>query len=72
MDWQPIETAPDGEILVYFADKMFRHAQGMAVCERGKFRAFFPCGVSGPEWDFDYEKPTHWMPLPNPPSPICS
>ena len=74
MMWQPIETAPkDGTIVFLFSN-------GETV--RGSFRV--DDGFTGhdfPEWlddSFDdwttgYSArpltPTHWMPLPNPPSP---
>ena len=66
MEWQPIETAPEGEVvLVWDADA----------------EEFFPAeflsqvtGWGNPgEW-MDWHgmrllHPTHWMPLPDPPTP---
>lgn len=58
MNWQPIETAPHGEILC-----AFQHG-GIAVCEKG-FSGFWhtPYGYT----QEPNMLPTHWMPLPEPP-----
>ena len=60
MEWQPIETAPcDGtRVLLAGCSGLVRE------CRWDYF-----LGWSDPvyrEWSFD-EKPTHWMPLPEPP-----
>ena len=64
MDWQPIETAPmDGVISVYMDGDVL---MGMRI---------FPCFMKGGRpWVIGSvfagdlpEKPTHWMPLPEPP-----
>ncbi len=61
MNWQPIETAPkDGTFLVYMPN------------ERIKVQAarFHPnVKVIGGVFAFELTKPTHWMPLPEPPEP---
>ena len=70
MSWQPIETAPkDGtEVLLYFSDgriligdyvvtEQLRH--GKTAWKNEGWRTFF-----GLVHD---NKPTHWMPLPEPP-----
>ncbi|MGI9292383.1 MAG: DUF551 domain-containing protein [Pseudomonadales bacterium] len=61
-DWQPIETAPkDGTWVL------------LGGCEFGyiiQTARWYDWGVQGWEWG-DYSnrgfKPTHWMPLPEPP-----
>lgn len=88
MEWQPIETAPkDGTKVDLWVitrgcyenkDERIPDASwedgGWGTCETLQ-------GTYG-HWHFEYDgpakkghhcvKPTHWMPLPNPPSPICS
>ena len=61
-EWQPIETAPDGPILVFYR---FPHwdvpHEGMAVCWRvGRD------WTGGPATIIDFT-PTAWMALPDPP-----
>lgn len=54
MEWQPIETAPQGRwVLVVRA-----HEQGVAFWRDGRWHL-------GGHMYFD--KPTHWMPLPRAP-----
>lgn len=75
MDWQPIDTAPEGvHVLLWFA----RGERGVGGMECGTiFRGdqAAPGGMSiwthggpngGSDWQLD-EAPTHWMPLPAPP-----
>jgi hypothetical protein len=59
MNWQPIETAPNdmGEILLYcLPDKQY--GIGEAYGSASMFET----------WDGSMFTPTHWMPLPEPPS----
>lgn len=58
--WQPIETAPEhGEFLVYMPDEPRRKTQAAEWHPNVK--------VIGNHFAFDLTKPTHWMPLPEPP-----
>jgi hypothetical protein len=60
MDWQPIETAPEGrELLLYFP-----------VTKNSKGRLTLPEMICTDRMPVGYpRKPTHWMPLPEPPKP---
>lgn len=78
-EWQPIETAPmDGTIVflwggeddnAIFAEdryKAFCHAPCRAMFDRDAWlMALAEAGYVG----VIYRHPTHWMPLPDPPSP---
>jgi hypothetical protein len=60
--WQPIEKAPkDGQFLVYLPNE---HRQ-IQVMYRNSGSRF---AVIGGAFAFDLTKPTHWMPLPEPPA----
>ena len=57
MEWQPIETAPkDGtRVLIFSVDEVVvAHYEGDMWCEN--------------EYDNLWHNPTHWMPLPEPPT----
>lgn len=54
-NWQPIETAPSGNVLLYYPAKQNR--SGNVLPER------IVVGCAGGT----SRKPTHWIPLPNPP-----
>lgn len=60
-EWQPIETAPvDGLFLVYMPDE--------PPHSRFHVARWHPnAKVIGHVFAFDLTKPTHWMPLPEPP-----
>ena len=56
MTWQPIETAPkDGEHIL-----LGIHLERLVYAQSSFW-------LSGKWAGWDYRKPTHWMPLPNPP-----
>jgi hypothetical protein len=57
--WQPIETAPEGEILVYMPEERFKI---QAANWGSRVRTI------GGVFDFDRTKPTHWQPLPSAPA----
>jgi len=61
MEWKPIESAPkDGTaILVYLEEAML--GSRVQVMRTGN------ASTIGSIFSFDAPKPTHWMPLPNPP-----
>ena len=58
-EWQPIETAPEnGEFLVYLPNERMK-VQSVLWHPNVK--------IIGSQFAFDTSKPTHWMPLPEPP-----
>jgi hypothetical protein len=62
MQWQPIETAPkDGTcVLLFYPDLMIRSVVVGWYGSEG--------WVSDGFWVLDKLKPSHWMPLPDPPA----
>jgi len=66
MIWHPIETAPkDGtQILAYARDEYGINYYGVA--EWAEARDWMPRSVAGWFWTYAI-RPTHWMPLPDPP-----
>jgi hypothetical protein len=74
-DWQPIETLPEGEHVLLYWTKGERGGGGIecATVFRGLIGydwSYWTHGGpnSGSDWETrDYEIPTHWMPLPEPP-----
>lgn len=70
--WRPIETAPkDGtDILCFCVEPEFAEEENphkeFRVCFYGQLQPDYFCWMS----HYGYEQhPTHWMALPNPPSP---
>jgi hypothetical protein len=56
-EWQPIDTAPGGELLI-----------ACPIAKGGYYFAIARRGSSGQWRDGDGDhSPTHWMPLPEPP-----
>lgn len=80
MDWQPIETAPtNGEIVLVTDGKLVHVGCYQPTADWGWHffdTAFFEAFFEGKErmvteanaWPID-DGPTHWMPLPAPPTP---
>lgn len=66
--WQPIETAPkDGaEILATAKDPSVKGRNYYGVAQWAEQNRDFPNSVSGWFWPYAI-RPTHWMPLPEPP-----
>ena len=61
MQWMPIENAPEeGQFLVYMPDDQRQPIQVAKWHPNVK--------VIGNVFAFDSHKPTHWMPLPQPPN----
>jgi hypothetical protein len=56
MEWQPIETAPSGEVLLYWPRKV----KGRNSVLHAMIRVGNANGTPN-------RPPTHWMPLPEPP-----
>ena len=75
MDWQPIESAPKDGTPVLLFDPVFQRHIGSFVEEwykteyvpehRTYTRQKWVCWSNRTNLDF---KPTHWMPLPEPPT----
>lgn len=63
MNWQPIETAPKDGTWILLSGCSFGHNMRVG-------RWYFWSDTQGCDWS-DYNnrgfKPTHWMPLPEPP-----
>lgn len=55
-EWQPIETAPKGELLLYAPAEV-----------RGRNSRLPERIYIGSRYDAPNRPPTHWMPLPKPP-----
>jgi hypothetical protein len=54
--WQPIETAPNGVLLLYFPTEVAPHGRGhSAMIKVDHFPVCYP------------RQPSHWAPLPSPP-----
>lgn len=72
-EWQPIETAPrDGTAVLLYEPDCWMHPVWVAQWERGGtyYREGWRCFVAADgEEVLHPEKPTHWMPLPEPPEP---
>lgn len=73
-EWQPIETAPrDGsQILVYRPQAHLTNDPQVKVCrsvqhDKGCWEKTVPPGMDSTNFTDGYCKPTHWMPLPQPP-----
>jgi hypothetical protein len=56
MDWQPIETCPTGEVILFFP-----------TTPSGRNSKLHQMIAVGHLSSYPYRTPTHWMPLPEPP-----
>lgn len=63
MNWQPISTAPKDGTVVDLWCEYYRMPDCLFI--HGEWRQMF--GESPEEFDIVIGKPTHWMPLPEPP-----
>jgi hypothetical protein len=73
-EWQPIETAPkDGSDILLWCPNMIKSDPAGALVGHWYKDSHNPrwhiSNVCGWEWecDLNYEKATHWQPLPEPP-----
>lgn len=77
IEWQPIETAPEGVHILLYWPRGERGNGGIECATIFRDDSIGPIGMSfwthgGPNsgWDWEpcnSEKPTHWMSLPEPP-----
>ncbi len=67
MDWQPIDTAPKDGRKFLFAEKGGRIQVGRFDSQWGEIPEVYVCLTSMGGWHPSID-PTHWMPLPDPPS----
>lgn len=66
-EWQPIETAPKNKRFLAVDKERAQYDDGWAVCDYNGYGGYLNvCGVGGYEIETDI-RPTHWMPLPEPP-----
>lgn len=54
-EWQPIETVPSGDVILYYPKQTGRNALSEWI-------------RTGTPADTPRRKPTHWIPLPKPPA----
>ena len=57
MNWHPIESAPADELILVFGDGVIHVAR---IWSDGD-------AVVGDDIYYIFDRPTHWMPLPDPP-----
>jgi len=59
--WQPIKTAPTNntKVLIYVPPMTFKETDYPEIIMVSRFKGYW--------WDAGHLKPTHWMPLPEPP-----
>lgn len=69
MDWLPIESAPkDGSFILLFSSGDGVNMARWGVPEPFGDEKAWTTPSEGPGYSSEIENPTHWMPLPNPPS----
>ena len=70
--WQPIETAPKGQPLLFFGvtqpDSIMVRYRSPVVYSGYWSRLDESWCAHGSHWDGPFFAPTHWMPLPTPPA----
>lgn len=68
--WEPIETLkPEQDAILYQPAYKFVPAimaSGYYI-DFETFKSWRPTAVDGYEWEFAITRPTHWLPLPEPP-----
>lgn len=71
MEWQPIETAPEGVPILMTTGNLTVVAERGSIFPDSSPDHIWAVGFSGYEWewDFEWEDLTHWMPLPPAPPP---
>jgi alpha-tubulin suppressor-like RCC1 family protein len=72
MDWKPIETAPKDQRIWAWGDNWHWRKGQVAYAHsdyNGHKNVICRNGLAGPSFRIgDKDAPTHWMPLPEPPS----
>jgi hypothetical protein len=71
-EWHPIETAPKDGTLVLLHPSGHWTADVNSDCEVGYWDVDCEEWIAAGSRADDYTGPTHWMPLPEPPSPAAS
>src|SRR5689334_23209351 len=67
-EWQPIKTAPRDIAILGYADGDMATVKWAEGDQYYKPKGYWQLTVVGAEPEDDEWKPTHWMPLPKPPS----
>ncbi len=67
MIWQPIETAPMDTPVLIWDGQMMATAYCWAFESSPERKHWSIHGASGYEFEEEFDAPTHWMPLPEPP-----
>ena len=72
-EWQPIETAPTNRSILVFVPNADHYGHGVyraMQVDMGTGRRWMSCGLHvGRDMIGEADQPTHWMPLPAPPTP---
>lgn len=69
MNWRPIETAPGNQwVLGYFPDDPWSNVWTVKRSDEGHYSSWFGDHYSSSTANEKVNPPTHWMPLPEPPS----
>lgn len=70
-EWQPIETAPTDTPILVYQPGVVLSAGEMSRYSKTSPLHFYPSFVDGRDWECDLDTPSHWMPLPPPPTPAA-